>query len=72
MVKDAQRRGRSSCAARYDPATRGGDAPDGRKVKGTIHWVSARHAVSAEVRLYDTLFTDEDPMRPKGATSPSS
>jgi glutaminyl-tRNA synthetase len=50
----------------YDPATRGGDAPDGRKVKGTIHWVSARHAVSAEARLYDTLFSDEDPMRHEG------
>jgi glutaminyl-tRNA synthetase len=45
----------------YDPATRGGDAPDGRKVKGTIHWVSASHAVQAEVRLYDRLFTVEDP-----------
>ncbi len=45
----------------YDPATRGGDAPDGRKVKGTIHWVSAKHALSAEVRLYDTLFTKRDP-----------
>jgi len=41
----------------YDPATRGGDAPDGRKVKGTLHWVSASHAVEAEVRLYDHLFT---------------
>ena len=41
----------------YDPATRGGDSPDGRKVKGTIHWVSAPHAVVAEVRLYDHLFT---------------
>jgi glutaminyl-tRNA synthetase len=40
----------------YDPATRGGDAPDGRKVKGTIHWVSAAHALDAEVRLYDHLF----------------
>jgi glutaminyl-tRNA synthetase len=50
----------------YDPATRGGDAPDGRKVKGTIHWVSARHAVSAEARLYETLFSDEDPMRHEG------
>src|SRR5437868_7345990 len=40
----------------YDPATRGGDSPDGRKVKGTIHWVSARHAVPAEVRLYEHLF----------------
>jgi len=45
----------------YDPATRGGNAPDGRKVKATIHWVSAAHAVDAEVRLYDTLFTREDP-----------
>ena len=45
----------------YDPATRGGDSPDGRKVKGTLHWVSAEHAVDAEVRLYDHLFNVEDP-----------
>ena len=45
----------------YDPATRGGDAPDGRKVKATLHWVSAAHAVDAEVRLYDRLFTGDDP-----------
>ena len=45
----------------YDPATRGGDAPDGRKVKATLHWVSADHAVDAEVRLYDRLFTVENP-----------
>lgn len=45
----------------YDPATYGGDAPDGRKVKATLHWVSARHAVPAEVRLYDHLFLKEDP-----------
>jgi glutaminyl-tRNA synthetase len=45
----------------YDPATRGGDAPDGRKVKGTLHWVSAPHAVKAEVRLYDHLFLKPDP-----------
>ncbi len=45
----------------YDPATRGGDSPDGRKVKATIHWVSAVHAVSAEVRLYDYLFTKPNP-----------
>ncbi|MBI2455307.1 MAG: glutamine--tRNA ligase/YqeY domain fusion protein [candidate division NC10 bacterium] len=45
----------------YDPTTRGGDAPDGRKVKATIHWVSAAHAVPAEVRLYDRLFVKEDP-----------
>ena len=47
--------------ARYDPATRGGDTPDGRKVKATIHWVSAAHAVDTEVRLYETLFTVENP-----------
>jgi len=45
----------------HDPATRGGDAPDKRKVKATLHWVSARHAVPAEVRLYDHLFTVPDP-----------
>jgi len=45
----------------YDPATRGGDAPDGRKVKATLHWVSAAHAITAEVRLYDRLFTVEEP-----------
>ena len=45
----------------YDPATRGGNTPDGRKVKSTIHWVSAAHAVDAEVRLYETLFSKEDP-----------
>ncbi len=45
----------------YDPATRGGNAPDGRKVKGTLHWVSAPHAITAEVRLYDHLFKTEFP-----------
>ncbi|MCQ2099383.1 glutaminyl-tRNA synthetase [Fibrobacter sp. UWH9] len=45
----------------YDPASKGGESPDGRKVKGTIHWVSAAHAVDAEVRLIDNLFTLEDP-----------
>ena len=45
----------------YDPGTRGGDSPDGRKVKGTLHWVSARHAVEAEVRLYNPLFLEENP-----------
>ena len=45
----------------YDPATHGGNAPDGRKVKSTIHWVSAEHAIDAEVRLYDKLFSKEDP-----------
>lgn len=46
---------------RYDPATRGGNAPDGRKVQGTIHWVSAAHALDCELRLYDRLFTVADP-----------
>jgi len=45
----------------YDPETRGGDAPDGRKVRGTLHWVSAPHAVPAEIRLYDHLFSAEEP-----------
>ena len=45
----------------YDPATRGGDAPDGRRPKATLHWVSAAHALPAEVRLYDHLFTRPDP-----------
>lgn len=45
----------------YDPETKGGDAPDGRKVKGTLHWVSARHAADATVRLYGRLFTKENP-----------
>ena len=47
--------------AEYDPATRGGNTPDGRKVRGTIHWVDASSAVDAEVRLYDSLFSDQDP-----------
>jgi glutaminyl-tRNA synthetase len=52
----------------YDPATRGGDSPDGRKVKGTIHWVSAEHAFQAQVRLYDHLFAVPDPSDvPEGA-----
>src|SRR4051812_743158 len=50
----------------YDPATRGGDSPDGRKVKATLHWVSAAHAIAVEVRLYDRLFSVEDPERGSG------
>jgi glutaminyl-tRNA synthetase len=50
----------------YDPATRGGNAPDGRKVKSTIHWVSAAHAVDAEVRIYETLFTKWKSQRDRG------
>ena len=49
--------------ATYDPATRGGDAPDGRKVKATLHWVSAAHAIEAEVRLYDRLFKAKNPLQ---------
>ena len=49
--------------ATYDPATRGGDAPDGRKVKATLHWVSAAHAIAAEVRLYDRLFKAKNPLQ---------
>jgi glutaminyl-tRNA synthetase len=45
----------------YDPETRGGDAPDGRKVKATLHWVSAEHSIPVEVRLYDRLFNKENP-----------
>jgi glutaminyl-tRNA synthetase len=53
----------------YDPATRGGDSPDGRRVKATLHWVPAAQAVSVEVRLYDRLFSVEDPERaPEGKT----
>src|SRR5205085_6271632 len=60
MVKDAAGN-ITEVRCTYDPATRGGNAPDGRKVKATIHWVSAQHALSAEVRLYDKLFTKADP-----------
>ena len=49
----------------YDPATRGGDSPDGRKVRGTLHWVSADHAVRAEARLYDRLFLKPNPTEGK-------
>ncbi|MGL6193461.1 MAG: glutamine--tRNA ligase/YqeY domain fusion protein [Thermoguttaceae bacterium] len=52
----------------YDPATRGGSSPDGRKVQGTIHWVSAEHAVNAEVREYDRLFTKQNPDDPNDPT----
>jgi glutaminyl-tRNA synthetase len=61
VVKDPATGGVTELRATYDPATRGGDSPDGRKVKATLHWVSAAHAVDAEVRLYDRLFTHEDP-----------
>ena len=61
IVKDPKTGEVTDVHVTYDPATRGGDAPDGRKVKSTIHWVSAAHAKQAEIRLYDRLFTKEDP-----------
>jgi glutaminyl-tRNA synthetase len=60
VVRDANG-GIKELRCTYDPATRGGDAPDGRKVKGTLHWVSAKHALDAEVRIYDYLFKERDP-----------
>ena len=56
----------------YDPASRGGDSPDGRKVKSTIHWVSAAHAIDAEVRLYDLLFAKEEPSEIPDDLNPNS
>ena len=61
VVKDEQTGEVIELHCSYDPATRGGDAPDGRKVKSTIHWVSAAHSLDAEVRLYDRLFLDPNP-----------
>jgi glutaminyl-tRNA synthetase len=61
VVKDPKTGAVLEVHCTYDPATRGGNTPDGRKVKGTIHWVSAAQAVPAEVRLYDHLFTKPDP-----------
>ncbi|MBQ0159366.1 MAG: glutamine--tRNA ligase/YqeY domain fusion protein [Bacteroidales bacterium] len=68
IEKDAE--GNITCIhCTYDPATRGGDAPDGRKVKGTLHWVSAQHAIDAEVRMFDRLFATEAPdVAPEGKT----
>ena len=60
VVKDPASGEITELRCTYDPATRGGDSPDGRKVKATMHWVSAAHAVEAEVRLYDTLFKKRD------------
>lgn len=61
IVKDEQTGDVVELHCTYDPATRGGDAPDGRKVRGTLHWISAPHAFKAEVRLYDHLFVKENP-----------
>ena len=61
VVKDKQTSEVAELHCTYDPVTRGGNTPDGRKVKGTIHWLSAAHAIKAEMRLYDRLFTVENP-----------
>jgi glutaminyl-tRNA synthetase len=61
VIRDEQTREIVELHCTYDPASRGGSSPDGRKVKGTLHWVSARHAITSEVRLYDRLFNVENP-----------
>ncbi len=66
FVKDEQTGDIIELHCTYDPQTRGGDSPDGRKVKATLHWVSAAHAVTAEVRMYDRLFTVENPLAAEG------
>jgi glutaminyl-tRNA synthetase len=68
VVKDEQTGDILELHCTYDPETRGGGAPDGRKVKATLHWVSADHAIGAEVRLYDHLFTRPDPDSSKDGT----
>jgi glutaminyl-tRNA synthetase len=65
VVKDEQTGEVIELHCTYDPATRGGDSPDGRKVKATLHWVSEAHALEAEVRLYDHLFAKENPLDEK-------
>jgi len=61
VIKDSKTQEVTEIHCTYDPETRGGSSPDGRKVKGTIHWVSSQHAIDAEVRLYENLFTSERP-----------
>ena len=63
VIKDEQTGAVLELHCSYDPATRGGNAPDGRKVKGTIHWVSAKHGLPAQIRLYDRLFSVANPDR---------
>ena len=67
-VKDPQTGEVVELRCTYDPQTRGGDAPDRRRVKATLHWVSARHSVPAEIRLYERLFTVENPLEAAGQT----
>ena len=62
VIKDQETGEIQELICTYDPTTKGGNAPDGRKVKGTIHWVSAQHAIKSEVRLYENLFTKENPL----------
>jgi glutaminyl-tRNA synthetase len=62
VIKDEQTGEVIELRCTYDPETRGGSAPDGRKVRGTLHWVSAAHALEAEVRLYDRLFVKANPL----------
>lgn len=62
VIKDPKTGEIQELRCTYDRKTKGGKAPDGRKVKATIHWVSAKHAVNAEVRVYDQLFSMEDPL----------
>jgi len=73
IIKDEKTGEIKELLCTYDPETKGGSAPDGRKVKATLHWVSAAHAVKSEVRLYDTLFTKENPLKesPEGAKEES-
>jgi glutaminyl-tRNA synthetase len=61
VIKDPETGEVMELRCTYDPKTRGGDSPDGRKVKATLHWVSAQHSLPAEVRLYDRLFLEEHP-----------
>ncbi|MBU2488235.1 MAG: glutamine--tRNA ligase/YqeY domain fusion protein [Proteobacteria bacterium] len=68
VVKDPGTNEITEILCTYDPETRGGDAPDGRKVKATLHWVSAAHALPAEVRLYDSLLTESGPDEPEDFT----
>jgi len=66
VVKDEETGEVKEVRCTYDPETRGGDAPDGRKVKATLHWVAAEQSVGAEVRLYDHLFSRPDPAEGEG------
>jgi glutaminyl-tRNA synthetase len=61
VIKDPKTGEVTELRCTYDPATKGGDSPDGRKVKATLHWVSAKHAINATVRLYDRLFLKSTP-----------